>query len=130
MVWIYVLLTLAGLFALASLLIALAFVRPVPRQTAAGIITAKDFKPADTYTHVQMTGRRNGFYSTTTIPIAECYVFTLGVEGWPEDARYALNTIAAKEFQVGQKVNIIYEVRSLPLFWKRVYVVDMMRTSQ
>ena len=43
------------------------------------------------------------------------------------DVGYALNTIAAQEYEVGQKVNIQYQERGLPLLWKRVYVAQMSR---
>jgi hypothetical protein len=124
---IYVLMALAGCFALASVLIAMVFLRQVPRQFASGTIVGKDFKPAGTYSYTHMTGRRSGFFNTTTVPIAECYVFTVRVEGFPEDARYPLNTVAAREFEVSQRVKITYETRSFPLLWKRVYVTDMAR---
>ena len=36
-----------------------------------------------------------------------------------------LNTTAAKDFEVGQRVTISYERRGLPPLWERVYVMTM-----
>jgi hypothetical protein len=119
-----VLLALAVAFALLALLIWWVFLRPVPRQTASGVITQKTFKPASTYWQYP-GGERTNFWTPTAIPIAECYVFTVRVEGQPVEAYFALNTTAAKSFEVGQGVTISYERRGLPPLWERVYVMDM-----
>ena len=88
-------LVLAAFFALLTLGIWWVFLRPVPRQTAVGVITGKTFKPASTYWQYP-GGERTNFWTPTAIPIAECYVFTIRVEGQPVEAYFALNTTAAK----------------------------------
>lgn len=119
-----VLLAFAALCALFALAMWLVFLRPVERRTAQGVITHKIFKPAGHYVQYPV-GMRDSFYSPSTIPIAECYVFAIHVDGLPLDVGVSLNTIAAREFEVGQSVNIQYQERSIPLLWKRVYVTQM-----
>jgi hypothetical protein len=114
----------AILFALIAGLIWFAFLRPVPVQTAVGIIRTKSFKPAGQYWQ-QPTGNRDSFWTGTRIPIAECYIFGIQVDGRVGEARASLNTIESQAFNVGQKVQIEYVERGLPLVWKRVYVTSM-----
>ena len=123
------LLALSGVFALVSLAIWFVFLRPVPRQTAVGVIVAKKYTPATTYARSEVTGRRSGFYTTTSIPIADCYVFEVQVKGWSQPARVALNTGAAERFDVGQTVRIEYQIRGIPGIWQRAYVWDMQHAA-
>ena len=120
-------LIIAAVGAVFALGIWYVFVRPVPRQSADGVITQKTFKPASTYWQYP-GGQRTNFWTPTAIPIAACYVFAIRVDGQPAQAFYALNTTAAKAFEVGQRVKISYETRGLPPLWERVYVMDMIRT--
>lgn len=119
-----VLILVALLFALIAGLLWFAFLRPVPVQTALGVIRSKSYKPAGEYWQ-QPVGNREGFWTPTRIPIAECYVFGILVEGRPGEARIARNTVEARAFNVGQRVQIEYVERGLPPIWKRIYVSDM-----
>ena len=112
----------------ASLAIWFVFLRAVPRQSALGVITQKTFKPASRYWQYP-TGSRQAFWTPAQIPIAECYLFAIRVEGRPADAWFSLNTTAAKAFGIGQKVEIDYQERGVPLVWQRVYLVDMRRVE-
>jgi hypothetical protein len=105
-----------------ALLVWSAYLRPVPRQTSAGVIVQKVFQPAGTYTQ-QPSGIRGGFWTATRIPIPESYLFLIRLEGHPDDLRYALNTVAARDFAVGQRVTVTYEERGL--FRKRPVVLGM-----
>jgi hypothetical protein len=118
------LLAFAGFRLVFSLSIWWVFLRPVPQKTAVGVITEKTYKPAGTYWQ-QPTGVGRSFWTPTRIPIAECFVFTVRLDGLPVEARVALNTVAARDFEIGQTVSIEYVERGLPLIWKRVYVRDM-----
>jgi hypothetical protein len=119
------LMIVAGFFALLSLAIWFVFLRPVPRQIAVGVITAKHYKPAGTYTRSETLGRRSGFYTQTSIPIAAGYVFKVNVETLPFLARVALNVGAAEAFELGQTVRIEYQIRGVPGLWQRAYVLSM-----
>jgi hypothetical protein len=116
--------TLALVFALIAGLMWFAFLRLAPAQTALGVIRSKSYKPAGEYWQ-QPVGNRDGFWTPTRIPIAECYIFGILVEGWPGEARIARNTVEARAYNVGQRVQIEYVERGLPLIWKRIYVTDM-----
>ena len=119
--------TLLLAFALCCLFVSLAtwfvFLRPVPRQTVSGVITRK-LSSRPVYWQYPI-GIRDGFWTPAQIPIAECYVFAVQVEGRPVDAFYSLNTTAAKAFEGGQRVEIVYEERGIAAIWQRVYVMDM-----
>ncbi|MDQ3254763.1 MAG: hypothetical protein M3R15_12795 [Acidobacteriota bacterium] len=115
---------LAALFAVLAGVIWLVMLRPVERRTAAGIIATKTFQPASTYSQYQ-GGADRGFRGSNQIPIAESYVFDIKVEGMAEPVRMSLNTVASKEFEVGQRVRIEYEQRGVPPFWQKAYALEM-----
>jgi len=119
-----VLFTFAAIFAVFAGGMWLVFLRPVERRTAQGTITHKIFKPAGQYVQYPV-GMRDSFYSPSTIPIAECYVFAIHLDQPPLDVGYALNSIASRDFEVGQKVNLVYQERSVPFMGRRIYVLQM-----
>ena len=121
-----VLFLFAALCALFAAAVWLAFLRPVERRTAHGVITHKIFKPAGQYIQYPV-GMRDSFSSPSTMPIAECYVFAIHLDQHNLDLGYALNSMAARDFEVGEKVTLEYQERSLPLFWKRISVTQMHR---
>ena len=108
-------------FALIAIALFLALLQPTTRKTATGVITSKTFKPAHTYTQTH-GGRRR---SSSQIPIAEAYSFEVKVDEMDEPARISLNTLASKNFEVGQRVRIEYDWRRIPFIFRRVTVVDM-----
>src|SRR5216684_2590349 len=118
---LYLFAAICGVFAL---LLWFVFLRPVAQKTAQGVITHKILKPAGQYVQYPV-GMRSAFFAPSHIPIAECYVFTIQVDDLAADVAVALNTLAAEEYEVGQKVKIQYEERSLPGIWRRVYVTQM-----
>lgn len=122
----YILLPFAAICAVAALLLWFVFLRPVAVRTAQGVIMHKIFKPAGEYVQYPV-GMRSAFFAPSRIPIAESYVFTIQVDEIAADVAVALNTLAAEEFNVGQKVKIEYQERSLPGLWRRVYVLRMTR---
>ena len=123
---IYILLPFAAICAVGALVLWLVFLRPVDRKTAQGVITYKIFKPAGQYIQYPV-GMRSAFFAPSRIPVAECYVFAVRVDSLAGDVGYALNTVAAQEYEVGQTVKIQYEERSLPPVWRRIYVTNMSR---
>jgi hypothetical protein len=114
---------ICGMFAVTMWFV---FLRPVERKTAQGVITHKILKPAGQYVQYP-AGMRTAFFAPSRIPIAECYVFTIQVDDLAADVAVALNTLAAEEYEVGQRVKIQYQERSLPGIWRRVYVTQMGR---
>jgi|SRR5688500_18713086 hypothetical protein len=116
-------LIMAGVFLAVGAVIWLVLLRPVPVKTATGVVRTKTFKPAGQYVQYP-PGDRQGFRSPTTIQLAEHYVLDIDVSDQSDEFRYAINTAGAAAFDVGQRVNIEYQTRGLPLFWRRVYVLD------
>ena len=104
------------------------FLRPVPCQSAWGAVVSKVFKPASTYWQYP-TGPRRNFWTPARIPIAECFVFAIRLDGRPTEAWFSLNTTAARSFDVGQRVLIDYQVRGIPGIWQRVCVTGMRRAE-
>jgi len=115
---------IAIFFAIVFIAIWLVFLRPVPVQKAAGTIKYKILKPAGEYVQYPV-GINRSFRLPNKIPIAESYIFGIQIDGSDEVVGYALNTIAGKEFEVGNRIQIEYQERKIPLLWKRVYVLDM-----
>jgi hypothetical protein len=118
------LLAVAIVFAVIAVAIWAVFLRPVPVETASGIITRKTFKPAGTYWQYPV-GIDRGFRTATPIPIAEAYVFEIEIDGVQGPVFFSLNTVASQAFVVGQSVQIRYKTRVIPLLFKRLYVLDM-----
>jgi hypothetical protein len=118
------LLLVAIFFAVFAVGIWVVFLRPVPLKTVRGTIAKKTFKPAGTYWQYPV-GANRGFRTATPIHVAEAYVFEVTVVGFENPIFYSLNTVASQAFEVGAKVQISYQERSIPFIWNRVYVVDM-----
>lgn len=95
------------------------------RQTATGIILAKEHKPEGTYTQTPAGARREGFWTPTSIPIAEAFIFDIQLDSPPGGiVRYSTNVILGRRFEKGQKVELDYEVRG-SIFGKRAYVLEL-----
>jgi hypothetical protein len=92
--------------------------------TTEGVIVAKAFKPASTYTQVPV-GINRGMRGSTDIPIAESYVFEIRAERLNQTVFFALNTVASQAFVVGQRVRISYRKRGIPFSPKPYLVLDM-----
>lgn len=117
-------LVIAALGGLCVAGIWLVFLRPVPRQGAAGVITQKTFKPASTR-WIAPVGQRTNFGTPTSMPVTEAYIFTIRTDDRNADAIVSLNTTASERFAVGQRVSIDYEERGFGSLWRRVYVLNM-----
>ena len=116
----------AVLLALVSLLIGCVFLKTSPARTGTGVIRAKTGYGGGTYSQ-QQVGAQRGFRTASQIPIAPSYTFEVELEGVPDRATCSLNTDAAKEFEVGQKVKVEYIVRGMKPIWSRVFITRMER---
>jgi hypothetical protein len=109
------------LFALLAMGTWLLFLRRAPVLTGSGVISKKTFKPAGTYWQYPV-GADRSLRTATEIPIAEAYVFEIAADGLQEPLFFSLNIVASKDFEVGQKVRIVYRRRGLPFIWSRIFV--------
>lgn len=101
------------------------FLRPAITKTAQGTIISKVFKPAGQY--VQYPSPTSGaFYTASVIPLAECYVFIIQADQLQASVGFSVNTLAARQFEIGQQVTIEYQERGLRGIWRRVYVIRML----
>lgn len=100
------------------------FVRPAPRQTALGTVTAKVHKPEGSFQQMPV-GIDRGFRTPNRIPIAESYLFNIAVDGTRDTVATALNVVMGRQFEPGQRVRITYERRGLGPFLRRIRVIDM-----
>lgn len=121
-----ILFSFAALCALLAVVMWSVFLRPAVTRTAEGVITHKVFKPAGQYLQYP-TPTSGGFYTPNVIPVSECYLFVIQVNQLSSSVGYSLNTLAAQKFDVGQRVHIEYQERSLPGIWRRIYVTGMSR---
>ena len=115
---------IAILFALVAIAVCAIFLRPVPIRTGFGKITNKTFKPAGTYWQYP-AGIDRGFHTATPIPLAEAYVFQIALDRYDRPVFFSLNTVASRNFDVGQTVQINYQERSLPFSGTRLYILNM-----
>jgi hypothetical protein len=115
-------------FALLSLAIWFVMVRPVPQIAAVGTVKRKTHKPEGAYWQYQ-AGDRPGFRVPTKITIAEGYV--LEIESPEIDGLvYAvINTVEARDYEVGDQVELKYSVRSLPPIWSKKYVTEISKAK-
>ena len=100
------------------------FIRPAPRETALGTITAKVHKPEGTYQQVPVETNR-AFRTPNRIPIAESYLFNVAVDGMKEPVATALNVVMSQQFTEGQRVRVTYERRGLGPLLRRIRVIEM-----
>ena len=121
------------IFAIFMLLVAgsiwLVFLRPVPRHSANGVITSKNYKPPGKYTQYH-AGDRTGFRQPARIPIAEGYLVEIAIENSKESVITLLNSTEARRYDVGTRVAFDYEQRSVPLLWKRIYILSVQLADQ
>ena len=104
----------------AAFLLWFAFVRQVPEQTATAAIKSKVFLDAHTVTRYP-SGIFRQSWTPNTIRVGEAFVFGLEMEGAGE-AFFALDTLAGKAYEVGQKVAVRFEMRGIPPIWKKIRV--------
>jgi hypothetical protein len=102
---------------------------PAAAHTALGTITGKKFKPAGTYWQYPV-GADRSMRTATEIPIAEAYVFEIAADGLQSPLFFSLNVVASREFEVRQRVQIVYRRRSLPFIWSRIFVEKMVAESR
>jgi hypothetical protein len=100
------------------------FVRRTPERTATGIITAKQFKPAGSYTQVP-TGTDRAFRTPTNIPIAAAYIFNIQLDTPAETAAVALNEVLSRQFETGQRVRVRYTVKGIGPIGRRLMVLEL-----
>jgi hypothetical protein len=100
------------------------FIRPAPRQTALGTITAKVHKPEGTYQQVP-SGVDRGFRVPTNIPVAESFLFNIRVDGVDKPVATALNVVRSRQFETGQRVRVTFERRGLGPILGRIRVLDL-----
>jgi hypothetical protein len=117
-------LTAAAGFALVALAMWWGFLRPVPEIRATGVVEAKVHKPAGEYQRTPVELSR-GFRAPTRVPTAEAWIFQVRLDESGELAAVAQNVIAAREFEVGDRVDIAFQRRGFPPLWERVTVIRM-----
>jgi hypothetical protein len=100
------------------------FIRPAPRETALGTITAKVHKPEGTYHQVPVETNRS-FRTPNRIPIAESYLFNIAVDGMKDPVATALNVVMSQQFAEGQRVRVTYERRGFGPVLRRLRVIEM-----
>jgi hypothetical protein len=121
-VWRRVLLFLGGVCVAFAALIWYGLVRPREQRLAYGTILSKSHAAAGEYTRLR-TGPRREVWSTEKIPLPESYVFEIRLDDGTQ-VQYRLSAGQA-EFDIGQKVKVLLEQRSIPLVWKRMYVREI-----
>jgi hypothetical protein len=114
----YIALPIAAIALIASGIIYFVLVRPVPSQTAKGVITSKSFQQERDMSRVMVGPRRE---SATTIRRTSPagYVFAIRLDNGGGDIRHFLPRSTGNEFQIGQRVSVTYDERGLRPFWTK-----------
>ena len=101
-----------------------AFLRQVPEKTVRGRIVEK--QPFEARTIVNHhTGEGSLYWNPRINTIPEGILFGVEVTGSPKRFLYGLNSSAAKEFEMGQEVDLTYQERGVPPFWTILAVKTM-----
>lgn len=119
---------MAGLGLILAAGIWLVLVRPVRVRSDLGTIVGKTFQPSRAYTRVR-SGPRRELWSAEKVQIPDSYVFAIRLDDGSE-VHYRLDAAAAAEFNIGQKVKVRLEERSIPLFWKRMFVREILAADR
>ena len=119
----------AAFFMLFSAVALVSLCRPARQESTFGIITRKTLKPPGVYAQYPV-GADRSLRTATEIPIAEAHVFEIAADGLEGPLFFSLNTIASKEFEVGQKVRVFYRRRGIPFIWQRIFVEKMVAYEQ
>ena len=106
-----------------ALVLWFAFVRQVPARTANAVIQSKEFLDAHTVTRYP-SGIFRQSWTPNQIRIGAAFVFGMDLEGAGK-AFFALDTLAGKDYEVGQSVPVRYEVRGIPPVWKKIRVLGI-----
>lgn len=99
-----------------------AFLRQVPEKAARARIVSKE-----AYGPYSITSHPNGqaYWNSRTLHIPGGFRFGIEVPGSAKLFAYGLDSLAAREFTIGQEVEVRYEERGLPPFWKKMQVKSM-----
>ncbi len=90
-----------------------------------GVIKDKSFRAARTIRQEPVGVRRQDWGSAREIRFPDNDVFVIRLEDPAEDVRFSMPAGAGDVFEVGQKVRVEYEIRSIPLIWRKVLVRGM-----
>lgn len=116
------------IFAAVALAVAgvlwLAFLRPVPTEEGIGVIAAKTLAEARDYTRINTNTGRSEYHSEA-IRTPKGYAFSVDLPDGRGQGTFFLAEKFGEPFQVGQRVKMTYQVRGLPPFWKRAFVLSM-----
>ena len=115
-------------FLVVAAVIWLVMLRPVEKKTAQGTVTRKTHKPEGEYWQYQ-PGTRAGFHMPTKITIAEGYVLEIECADLPKPIYTVVNTVEARQYEVGDQVSIEWVERSIPGIWKKAYVSQLTKPS-
>lgn len=123
----YIALPIALLAISAAVAIWYVLVRPVPEQTAVGVVVDRSFQEAERVEksaphtgRVVETGPRQTAY---TLP--DRHVYTIRLDGYVVPARYALTHAGEPAFEVGDRVQVHFRARHIPFVGQRLYVQEV-----
>jgi hypothetical protein len=119
--------TVAGLGLILAAGIWFVLVRPVRVRSDLGTIVGKTFQASQPINRVR-SGPRREFWTTERIQMPDSFLFAIRLDDASE-VHFRLDAAAAAEFDIGQKIKVGLEERSIPLLWKRVYVREIAAVS-
>ncbi len=127
--------TVALLLALVLLAAAAAIwyvlVRPVPERAATGVITGRDFRPAERVRRSVARTTRSPEYATKEIlySLPDRYVYRIRLGGDGSDVYFTAPAAGLPPVEVGRAVRVVYTERAIPLLGRRRFVKEMTPTG-
>jgi len=122
----FVVFALAALFSLLSILIWYVLLRPVAERVSEGIVHSATPASAETIERLIPRSHRNLEHTPRTIKyeIPERYIYEVELTDTGERLNFS-NMSPKLEFETGERVSIRYVERSLPLIWKKRFILSV-----
>ncbi len=117
---------LATIFALFAFLVWYALIRAVPETTSQGIIHGATLADAETVERLVPRSHRNLEHVPRQIKyeIPERYIYDIEIVDAGERVNFS-NMSPKLEYQNGDRVTVRYVERSLPLVWKKRFILEV-----
>lgn len=102
-------------------------IRRVPEQTAVGTIAGQSFAESERVEKlVPQTGRAvETGPRRTAYTLPDRHVYTLQLDGREAPIQHSIQSIGKPQFEIGQRVEVLYQERYIPFLGSRVYVRDI-----
>ena len=93
-------------------------------QTGRGLVLEKTQRAVGAHAQYPVEANRS-FRQPNVIRLEESFVFEVRLDGTDRPVRVSFNTVKARQFVPGQRVEVQFISRGFPPLWQRISIVDM-----